>query len=363
MLGKIPRPIGAIALVATLVMLGVGVTVPANTARADDCLTAPNSSAPQGRHWYYHLDRTNQRKCWYLRAPDLPEQQAAAQATSDAAATAMPASSATMPATLSSNIPVSVASLGDGAPPLPHVKMLAVKPTPVMSATTDKLIQRGAQQRSTPALNSETTTPQTSASPKTSAQAVEPAPAASLASPDATAAAATAKTQEPGVVPTSTRADFVGLKADARAVESIARNVKPTINAMTVNSRTATPMEMFLVLALGLAVAGTLSRAVMKTKARRALRITDNPGSDWGESQYEWRNDQGHGSFDEPQEDQSLTATDYIPHRPYPAEDEWPDNADEEGALQITNEIKKREIRLAQLSEHLDQLLRSPKVA
>ena len=87
MLRNIPRPIGSIGFVTTLLVLGVGVGAPGNTARADDCLIAPNSSAPQGRHWYYYLDRTNQRKCWYLRAPDLPEQQAAAQATSDAAAT------------------------------------------------------------------------------------------------------------------------------------------------------------------------------------------------------------------------------------------------------------------------------------
>ena len=223
MLAKIPRPIGATALVATLVMLGVGLTMPANTARADDCLIAPNSSAPQGRHWYYHLD--------------LPEQQAAApQATSDAAATAMPASSAPMPATLSSSIPVSV-SPSDDAPPLPHVKMLAVKPVLVMSATTDELMQRGAQERSVPPLISETTTPQIGASPKTSAQAVGPAPAASLVWPDATAAAATIKTQDPRAVPTSTRADFVRPKADARGrddAESIARSGKPTANARMV---------------------------------------------------------------------------------------------------------------------------------
>ena len=371
MLSNIPRPIGSIALVATLLVLGVGVGAPGNTARADDCLIAPNSSAPQGRHWYYHLDRSNQRKCWYLRAPGLPEHQAAAQATYEAAATAqlhsMPAPSASMPATLSSSVPVSV-SPSDGAPPLPHVKMIAVKPVPVMSATTDELMQRGAQERSVPPSISETTTPQIGASPKTNAQAVGPAPAASLAWPDATAAAATIKTQEPSAVPTSTRADFVRPIADARAPdvpERIARSGKPTTNARMVDSLTATPMVMFLILALGLAVAGTVSRVVMKIASARRARLTvDRPGSDWVDDQsaHEWSDDQGHGTFDERQEHHPLisAASDYIPHRPFAANGGWPDKArDEDG----TDEISKREVRLAQLSQHLERLLRSPRAA
>jgi hypothetical protein len=47
MSGQIPRPVGSTVLVATLLLFGVGVGVPTNTARADDCLTAPNSPAPQ----------------------------------------------------------------------------------------------------------------------------------------------------------------------------------------------------------------------------------------------------------------------------------------------------------------------------
>ena len=34
-----------------------GVGVPTTVARADDCLTAPNSPAPEGSHWYYQTDR------------------------------------------------------------------------------------------------------------------------------------------------------------------------------------------------------------------------------------------------------------------------------------------------------------------
>jgi hypothetical protein len=51
---------------------------------ADECLSQPNSNAPQGSHWYYRVDRTNQRQCWYLgaeRAKPRPQQQQSASAS------------------------------------------------------------------------------------------------------------------------------------------------------------------------------------------------------------------------------------------------------------------------------------------
>src|SRR5262249_50310130 len=32
----------------------------------DECKTAPRSSAPPGSHWYYRVNRTDQRHCWFL---------------------------------------------------------------------------------------------------------------------------------------------------------------------------------------------------------------------------------------------------------------------------------------------------------
>jgi hypothetical protein len=40
--------------------------VSVNVRAADDCLTKPNAAAPQGSHWYYRVDRTTHRECWYL---------------------------------------------------------------------------------------------------------------------------------------------------------------------------------------------------------------------------------------------------------------------------------------------------------
>jgi hypothetical protein len=35
---------------------------------ADECLSGPRGTAPQGSHWYYRVDRSTGRHCWYLGA-------------------------------------------------------------------------------------------------------------------------------------------------------------------------------------------------------------------------------------------------------------------------------------------------------
>ncbi|MGF6310062.1 chemotaxis protein histidine kinase CheA [Bradyrhizobium sp. i1.8.4] len=44
-------------------------TASTNTATsktADTCLSAPKGTAPAGSHWFYHLDRSTKKQCWYL---------------------------------------------------------------------------------------------------------------------------------------------------------------------------------------------------------------------------------------------------------------------------------------------------------
>ncbi|UFX48475.1 hypothetical protein HAP47_0018165 [Bradyrhizobium sp. 41S5] len=38
----------------------------ANAKTADSCLSAPKGTAPAGSHWFYHLDRSTKKQCWYL---------------------------------------------------------------------------------------------------------------------------------------------------------------------------------------------------------------------------------------------------------------------------------------------------------
>jgi hypothetical protein len=65
--------------------LAFGATGPADAA---ECLTAPDSAAPGGQHWYYRFDRATKRKCWYLREAGLATRPAEAPKTSRAASSA-----------------------------------------------------------------------------------------------------------------------------------------------------------------------------------------------------------------------------------------------------------------------------------
>lgn len=37
------------------------------TPAADDCLAGPKDQTPQGGHWYYHIEHSTNRHCWYLK--------------------------------------------------------------------------------------------------------------------------------------------------------------------------------------------------------------------------------------------------------------------------------------------------------
>lgn len=346
MSGQIPRPFASIALVATLLISGVGVTAPPTTGRADDCLTAPNSPAPQGSHWYYRLDRATQRKCWYVRAPGQPAQQAAAPATTGPATPlhSTPAPSGTTP--LADGAPMSL-SPGDttppsphvSAPPSPHVKISAVKPipAPVPSGTTDKTVQQSAQEENT-ASTPEVPAPQASTLSETSPQAAAP-PAVTW--PDAPVAVAAVKAQEPIAVPTDARADSVSDDA-----EKTARRAEPTNNVGML-------IIIFLLLALGLAVVGIVSRVVVKNVAARRARIIidrSEPNTVDDHRKHERRDDQSpHGSVVEGQDLHSLVS----------AESDPGPLRDDGGAFQITQEISKRRDKLAQLRQDIDRMLQS----
>ena len=62
-------PVVAVSLVA---LAGVSLN-PADARAEANCLAAPGAQAPPGRHWFYRVDRPQQRKCWYLRAQGTPE--------------------------------------------------------------------------------------------------------------------------------------------------------------------------------------------------------------------------------------------------------------------------------------------------
>jgi len=75
-----PKQIVSVAGCAAVVtMLAIGPGDPARAA--NECLTAPKAQTPPGQHWFYHLNRTNGQKCWYLGGAERKTRDAAARGT------------------------------------------------------------------------------------------------------------------------------------------------------------------------------------------------------------------------------------------------------------------------------------------
>jgi hypothetical protein len=401
MSGQTRRPTGSLALVATVLMWGVGIGAPTNTARADDCLTAPNSPAPEGSHWYYHIDRATQRKCWYVRATDQPAQQAAAPAASNASA-ATPTPAPERPAT-SASAPMSI-SPGDGAAPslppakprrasmsgattdelvqqsarqessapstapatastpmsiipsdstpsLPRIKVLAVKnqDAPASGATVDQPVQQSAQKDSPLSSIAEPLAAQPSPSSQTSDQGTASAPVTGPVWPDPVVP--TLKTLEPTAAPNDVPTEPDQYTADVRPsdnVESTARGGTPATKAEGARSPASWLIAFFSIAALGLVVAGFLLRRVMKISAGRRQRVVvDRQNFDWIDDrrQQELHEDQfvpqPDGLADHLQRSAMWASFDSGPSRSH---DERPDNAhDLDAASGITDKISRRQ--------------------
>jgi hypothetical protein len=61
---------GIVALIPAVLLVMSHLSLGA--AKADECRIKPDSAAPAGMHWYYRVDRTNNRHCWYLHAQGMP---------------------------------------------------------------------------------------------------------------------------------------------------------------------------------------------------------------------------------------------------------------------------------------------------
>jgi hypothetical protein len=51
----------------------------------EKCDTGPSSSAPQGSHWHYRVNHTDNRRCWFLSSEGMKVRSNARGAMSDVA--------------------------------------------------------------------------------------------------------------------------------------------------------------------------------------------------------------------------------------------------------------------------------------
>jgi len=288
----------------------------------------------------------------------------------------------------------------------------------VSSGATDTLVRQDAKQQKNTTAITAAPAPEESAS-QTSDQVAEPARAAAIVWPDpptspmaahdpiATPIAATTEAAPTeSIQPTSDVRSADAAEATAQADAST--NSPGAANASVMSE----PVEMSLVAALGLVVAGFLFRIAMKIAgARRRRIIVDRPESHWvddpnehelrDEQQYveaanqrqelvddfidrpesDWMDDrnehklrdgeklsglvyQGAKLIDDLQGSVLLTASNDTPRRLFRNDYELQENPQRrDREPDVADEISKREDTLEQLKRDLDRLLRSPKVA
>ncbi len=345
--------VGSIALTTALLLCGACIEVPATMARADDCLRAPNSTTPKGRHWYYHTDQTTNRKCWFLRV--LP--MAAHDASGTASATKTGAISKPATAAAGALLPTRT---GVTTPPLPRPRRQAAA---TRDTTTSEPAQESLQEGSAAPSIPDLPTPQTGALSRTSAQTPVAAPAPATVWPDPP----TVTTIEPHT-PDTVQSDILEhilptenaqvLHDSEGAVQS---DVLAILAPKMLDSSQGTLVRTLLVIALGLIAAGLLYRLVIKIGAMRGQQIImDHARLSWVEDQHRQETSprgQQHGFFNKHEEfvdDLQLSlvpaAGDYNARYPLRARDE-------RGASHITEELSERQNSLARLIQDLDLLL------
>ncbi|QQN67029.1 hypothetical protein JIR23_15750 [Bradyrhizobium diazoefficiens] len=208
-----------------------GATSTANAT--SDCLASPKGIAPQGQHWFYRLERTTKRQCWYLRAEGAKEGAKAppsVQATADAS-NAAPAA----PQSVQNAHAEYVAPQASAAPSAPAPAAVAPPQAPGTNADAN-----AAQ----PAV----VTPW----PDAAAAAASPAPQPSPATPSAPATASA----QPSAKPAPSPAPVTLAAADAPA------------------DKTTGSLQMLLLVVGGaLALAGILASLIYRFAGGRRARV------------------------------------------------------------------------------------------
>ncbi|WP_426413832.1 hypothetical protein [Bradyrhizobium ganzhouense] len=212
----------------------------ASTANAaGDCLASPKGVAPQGQHWFYRVERSTKRQCWYLRAEGAKEGAKATQ-SAQATADAPDAAPAAPPSVQNAHAEYVAPQTGPAAsPPAP-----AAAVTPQAPGTTDA----------------------NAAQPAVATRWPDAAPASPA--PQPSAAAPAAASAQPSAKPAASPAPVTLAAADAPAD-------KPTGS-----------VQMLLVVIGGaLALAGVLASVIYRFAGGRARAQTADRRVNWDHRQ------------------------------------------------------------------------------
>jgi hypothetical protein len=237
----------SLAFVLLTIISGATTTVTFDLARAGDCLAAPSSPAPKGIHWYYHLNRATQQKCWYVRSSEKQHRHATVQTTSADAA---------MPPTNGEQLGSSGARDIDRSSGQPEPSTAAIQ-EPASSTT----LSGSASQPSPPENRQAATAPQENALSDANGQPTVPT---AVVWPDP---------------PPITRSVNAGEAIAATASDDPAYPVSDTTDSVSRNGeRNSTfeiPIAIFPAFAFGLVVIGFAVRFLTKDAATRPAQEVD----------------------------------------------------------------------------------------
>jgi hypothetical protein len=318
-------PFTSFAFVLMIIVSGTTTTVPFDLARASDCLAAPNSPAPKGSHWHYHLNRETQQKCWHTRSSEKQPQRATAQTSSGDAA--VPSTSAGQTGSTAAH-DIDGPS-GQGEPPTKAIQDPASNTIPNRSAS-----------QIAPREDTELPASRESNSSDTGIQATAPTAVVWPDPPPPRAAAINAR-------------EANAVVADA-ALGPVPDNADSAGSNSERTSEFEIPIIVFPALAIGLVVIGFGARLIMKGSAARRAQTVDP-------TEAVTISDEDHaGSSENRRADRSTGL----------GEDDFQSFVSAVsgrgplerivGSVQTTNEISAREARLAQLREDIDRRLRWP---
>jgi hypothetical protein len=247
---KISSPTAPVAAVAVVLVATIGVSAPVGDAYANNCLAGPKAPSPHGQHWYYRVDRSTGRKCWYLHAFLLRPHRAAKPSESHLAAAqstiAAPAAAPAPPHPAAAAMP---AGHGDSAVRQPEVKILSVRTVQFANPPTVQAAQQKQQTAAPTVLSASTGNKNKYPLNMTN----------STATIDPTVAGA--DPLPPNAASSSPNADHI-MKPEALA--------------------TIGPTEMFFLLVLGIGLATFVLGVVIKiVGSQRAVPILEDPDSAW----------------------------------------------------------------------------------
>ena len=317
------RPRHSFAFVLLAIISGATTTVSFDLAHAGDCLPAPNSPAPKGSHWYYHLNRATQQKCWYVRSSETQQpQHTTAQTT--AADTAVPSTSAGQTD--------STADRDIRGPSRPVETSTKAIQDPVSNTTPNNSASQIAPR--------EVTIPPASQERTSSGPGVEATTPTAVVWPDPPPTAPAIKVREADAMPTDAALDPVSVSGN-------------TDNAAPNGDRTSKfeiPIIVFPALAIGLVVIGFGTRLVRKAGAHRAQFVEGTEADTIADQKRdEWFNDRRAYSSTIEEHDLQPFVRAVSDHGP---------SEHTAAPVQTTSDISTRQARLAQLREDIDRRLR-----